>query len=74
MNQSRKDALTETFVNISIGSVIAWVITYVIMVNVKNPAIASMLSVACCTVASFIRGYWVRRHFNYLCNKKPDVN
>ena len=54
MSQSRKDALTEVFVNISIGSVVAWVITYVIMVNVKNPAMASMLSVGCCTVASFM--------------------
>lgn len=73
MSQSRKDALTEVFVNISIGSVVAWAITYVIMVNVKNPAMASMLSVGCCTVASFIRGYWVRRHFNHLGNKKPKV-
>ncbi len=74
MNQSRKDAFIETFVNVSIGGVIAYVITYTIISNVDNTAVASMLSVGCCTLASFIRGYWVRRHFNSLSNKKLKSN
>lgn len=64
MGQSKLDSLKEVCTNIIIGGIIAWFITYIVVVNVKNPSLASLLSVVGCTVASLIRGYYVRRHFN----------
>lgn len=64
MSQSKSQTLIEVSTNVIIGAIIAWFITYIIIVNVKDPKLASILSVSFCTLASFIRGYFVRRYFN----------
>lgn len=64
MNQSRKDSMLEAIVNIAFGAVIAWFITYTANAYVNNHAVAATVSVAGCTVWSFVRQYFVRRYFN----------
>ncbi len=64
MSQSRKDSMLEAWVNIAFGAIIAWLITYTATTYVEDPRIAATISVAGCTIWSFIRQYFVRRYFN----------
>lgn len=70
MGQTKYQTLIEVSTNVIIGAIIAWFITYIIIINVRDPKIASMLSVSLCTLASFIRGYFVRRYFNKTMDSK----
>lgn len=63
MSQSKRESAIEVICSTLLGSVIAWAITYTIIYYVSNIAIASTLSVICCTVASLIRSYFMRRYF-----------
>lgn len=64
MSQSKKDSMLEAMVNIAVGAVIAWLITYSANAYVNDHAMAATVSVAGCTAWSFIRQYFVRRYFN----------
>jgi hypothetical protein len=64
MSQSKKDSMLEAVVNIAFGAIIAWLITYTANAYVNNHAVAASVSVAGCTVWSFVRQYFVRRYFN----------
>lgn len=64
MSQTKLQSLSETSTNMIIGSVISWLIVFACMKYIPDPKIGATVSVALCTVASFIRGYTIRRHFN----------
>jgi sulfur relay (sulfurtransferase) complex TusBCD TusD component (DsrE family) len=64
MSQSKLASMKETATNMVIGSAISYVIVFACMKYITEPALAAGVSVALCTVASFARGYTIRRHYN----------
>lgn len=74
MSQSKRESMIEVCCNTFVGSLIAWGITYGVITYVHDPIYASLTSVVLCTLASLIRGYWLRRHFATRVNKNQDVN
>lgn len=63
MIQSKRETIIEIVSSTLVGAILAWGITYTIIKNVDNLELASTLSVICCTVASLLRSYFVRRYF-----------
>lgn len=65
MTQTRFMSLVETVASIAIGFVVSFIITAVVMPAYGHSISASdnMQITAIFTVASVIRGYWVRRLF-----------
>lgn len=64
MSQSKMQSLRETMTNLLIGGVISWVIVYSCMKYIPDNELSATVSVILCTVASLVRGYTVRRHYN----------
>jgi len=64
MTQSRRQSLLETVTNTFVGTLGSLLITYVTVSNVADPLVASVITVAGCTVWSLVRGYFIRRRFN----------
>ena len=74
MSQSKRESMIEVCCNTFIGSLIAWGITYGVITYVHDPIYASLTSVVLCTLASLIRGYWLRRHFATRVNKNHGAD
>lgn len=66
--QSRKVSLLETCLNVAIGYGVALAAQIAIfpLFGIKIPLTHNLLIGAAFTAVSIIRGYWVRRLFNYL--------
>lgn len=62
--QSKRQSVIEISTGISIGIVGSLAITMVTMHAIDNRAVCSVVTVALCTVWSFVRGYGLRRYFN----------
>lgn len=67
MSQSRRMSLIETCTSIAIGFVVSVIITALVMPMYQHHVTMSenLQITAIFTVASIIRGYWVRRAFNW---------
>ena len=68
MSQSKRGSLTETVVSTAIGYTVA-VLTQVAifpLFDLHVSATDNLLIAAVFTVISLVRGYWVRRLFNWL--------
>lgn len=61
--QTRLQSALEVATNTIVGGLGAWVIVYMSMRLIANPALAATVSVVCCAVWSLVRGYAVRRWF-----------
>ena len=72
MSQSRLSSLTETVVSIAIGFFVSVVITAVVMPAYgHNVTLGENLQItAIFTVASIVRGYYVRRLFNRIGSRR----
>lgn len=64
MSQSKLASVKETATNMVIGSAISYLIVFSCMKYIPDHALSAAVSVGLCTVASFARGYTIRRHFN----------
>lgn len=62
--QTRMQSLIETAINIGIGVIGSLAITLTVNHTVNDRNLASVLTVALCTIWSIGRGYAIRRHFN----------
>lgn len=72
MTQSKKGSLLETVVSTSIGYVVA-VVSQIIILPMfgLTPSFSENLGIASAfTVVSLVRGYFVRRTFNWFINQK----
>ena len=66
MSQSKKQTLIEVFVNVCIGFIGSWLITYIfINYNIIGYVETATIIVSLCTVWSIIRSYCIRRFFNW---------
>lgn len=68
MSQSKRGSLTETVVSTAIGYTVA-VVTQIVIFPVFDLYVSTtdnLLIAAVFTVISLVRGYWVRRLFNWL--------
>ena len=67
MNQSRLSSLAETCLSIAIGFCVSLVITALVLPAYGHPVTWSenIQITAIFTVASIVRGYYVRRAFNW---------
>mgnify|MGYP003704568945 CR=1 FL=1 len=66
MTQSRRSSLTESLVNIAVGSVISWLLAYYILPiwGIAQSAKSATQVTLIYTIASVIRSYVIRRMFN----------
>lgn len=64
MAQSRRQSVTEVLTNTFVGFVGSWIITFIVIDNVKDSAVAATTGVVLCTIWSLVRGYTIRRHFS----------
>jgi hypothetical protein len=62
--QTKQHSLLEVMINTLIGLFGSWLIAYGVMTAIEDRALASMITVAGCTVWSVARGWTVRRVFN----------
>lgn len=62
--QSRFHSAAEVLTNTVIGGAGAWVIVYLCMRLIPDPALAATVSVVSCAIWSLVRGYSLRRWFN----------
>lgn len=70
MSQSKRHSALETATNTAVGFVGSYALTILCMQHVHlNAAQQSLLIVVLCTVWSLLRGYYLRRLFNYLHTK-----
>ena len=67
MNQSRLSSLAETLLSIAIGFVVSLIITALVLPAYGHPvSFGDNLQITgIFTVASIVRGYYVRRAFNW---------
>lgn len=62
--QTRRQSAAEALTHTIVGGVVAWVIVYLSMTLIPDPALAATVSVVSCAIWSLVRGYWLRRWFN----------
>lgn len=62
--QTRKQTAIEVAVNVIIGSIGAWLITYATLKWVAGDAQIATVSLLGCTLWSILRQYAIRRYFN----------
>ena len=64
MSQTTKQTVVEVLSGTGVGMVGSWFIVMLVLHLVKDPVLASTLTVLLCTVWSLVRGFFVRRYFN----------
>jgi len=66
MSQSKKHSILETLVNIIIGLIISFIIQLILfpLLNIPVSTKQNIIITIVFFIASFIRGYFVRRLFN----------
>jgi positive regulator of sigma E activity len=67
MSQSRRHSLEETLVSTAIGFVISTFLNMFVAPRVLHTTVSfnqNLILIAIFTVASILRGYFVRRHYN----------
>lgn len=67
--QTKRQSMIETASNTGIGFIGSFIIVWLCVKYIRNPELASFVSVSACTVWSLVRGYYVRRYFNTLKGK-----
>lgn len=55
--------MAEAVTNTVLGGVVNWLLVFVCVSLIHDPAAAASVSVCLCTVHSLLRGYFVRRSF-----------
>lgn len=72
--QSKRQSALEAVTNTAIGFVGSYLLTVLCMMYVHlNAAAQSLLIVVLCTVWSLVRGYYVRRFYNYRHMKQAQA-
>lgn len=74
MSQSRKMSLIEQLASVAIGFLVALIIqlTLLPVMGIHTTSGQDFLIVSVFTVASIIRGFYVRRFFNWLHNRQAQ--
>jgi hypothetical protein len=71
--QKKRHSLLEAVISTSIGFAVAFVMNLIVMplvFDVKPTMTQNTVATVIFTIASLLRGYWVRRLFNYLHAKE----